>query len=317
MHHAVTRRRGTIPMAPAGANRVRFALHVLEVGAQFGSARVATVTNGFECLADDSEEFGRQIESGAVAHGGIHGPIDIEQSRGAFFGEGKPTGCHFVEHDPETPDVAACVEVEAARLLRRHVAGCADHHSRLRARLHTILVGRLRHGGKLCEPEVEDFHVPVATHHDVLGLDVTMHEAAEQMLILRFMVGLGVGGMWPNGVALVAECWPNTSRPTVAGVLGAGINVGIIGLSILGSLYPITPDSWLWIFITAAIPAVLGLIVITLLPESPKWLASRGQSNVPAPPLGALFRGDLLRPTLIGILLASVPLLAAGPGANG
>ena len=37
----------------------------------------------------------------------------------------------------------------------------------------------------------------------------------EQMLVLRFLVGLGVGGMWPNGVALVAECWPNTSRPTV------------------------------------------------------------------------------------------------------
>src|SRR5262245_33378159 len=30
-----------------------------------------------------------------------------------------------------------------------------------------------------------------------------------QMLVLRFLVGLGVGGMWPNGVALVAECWPN------------------------------------------------------------------------------------------------------------
>jgi MFS transporter, SHS family, sialic acid transporter len=48
----------------------------------------------------------------------------------------------------------------------------------------------------------------------------------EQMLLLRFLVGLGVGGMWPNGVALVAECWPNTSRPTVSGILGAGINVG-------------------------------------------------------------------------------------------
>ncbi|HVT29774.1 MAG TPA: MFS transporter, partial [Lacipirellulaceae bacterium] len=53
----------------------------------------------------------------------------------------------------------------------------------------------------------------------------------EQMLILRFLVGLGVGGVWPNGVALVAECWPDQSRPTVAGILGAGINVGIIALS--------------------------------------------------------------------------------------
>jgi MFS transporter, SHS family, sialic acid transporter len=58
--------------------------------------------------------------------------------------------------------------------------------------------------------------------------------SANQMLILRFLVGLGVGGMWPNGVALVAECWPSTSRPTVSGVLGAGINVGILALSMLG-----------------------------------------------------------------------------------
>ena len=85
----------------------------------------------------------------------------------------------------------------------------------------------------------------------------------EQMLVLRFLVGLGVGGMWPNGVALVAECWPNTSRPTVAGILGAGINVGILGLSQLGALYrEITPDSWRWIFALAAIPAVLGVIVL-------------------------------------------------------
>ena len=56
-------------------------------------------------------------------------------------------------------------------------------------------------------------------------------QTCEQMLVLRFLVGLGVGGMWPNGVALVAECWPNTSRPTVSGILGAGINVGIVCLS--------------------------------------------------------------------------------------
>ena len=69
-----------------------------------------------------------------------------------------------------------------------------------------------------------------------------------------FMVGLGVGGMWPNGVALVAECWPNTSRPTVSGILGAGINVGILCLSLLGVHFHITPDSWRWIFLLAAIP---------------------------------------------------------------
>jgi predicted MFS family arabinose efflux permease len=136
------------------------------------------------------------------------------------------------------------------------------------------------------------------------------------MLVLRFMVGLGVGGMWPNGVALVAECWPNATRPTVCGVLGAGINVGILALSQIGRYWPITPDSWRWIFGLAAVPATLGVVVLAALPESPKWLASRGLDKAPAPRLRLLFQGELLRPTLIGILLASVPLVGAWAGSK-
>ena len=136
----------------------------------------------------------------------------------------------------------------------------------------------------------------------------------EQMLVLRFMVGLGVGGMWPNGVALVAECWPNASRPTVSGILGAGINVGILLLSQVASFFPITPDSWRWIFGLAAFPAILGVIVLFVLPESPKWLASRGATKKSGVPLRLLFQGDLLLPTVIGILLASIPLVGAWAG---
>ncbi len=141
-------------------------------------------------------------------------------------------------------------------------------------------------------------------------------ESSEQMLVLRFLVGLGVGGMWPNGVALVAECWPDASRPTVAGVLGCGINVGIVCLALVVRLFPITPDSWRWIFAIAIIPAVVGLLVITLLPESPKWLASRGQEKRPAPPIWELFRRQWLYITAMGILLCSVPLIGAWAGSK-
>jgi MFS transporter, SHS family, sialic acid transporter len=140
--------------------------------------------------------------------------------------------------------------------------------------------------------------------------------SCEEMLLLRFLVGLGVGGMWPNGVALVAECWPNASRPTVSGILGAGINVGILGLSQLAQYRPISADDWRWIFGVAAIPMVLGVVVLIALPESPKWLASRGVDKRPAPPLRTLFQGELLRPTLLGILLASIPLVGAWAGSK-
>lgn len=140
--------------------------------------------------------------------------------------------------------------------------------------------------------------------------------APTQMLLLRFLVGLGVGGVWPNAVALVAECWPHAARPTVAGILGAAINVGILSLSILGQLHPITAESWRWIFGIAAIPAALGLLVLALLPESPKWLASRHRDKAPAPPVSELFRGALLWPTCLGIVLASIPLIGAWAGSK-
>jgi MFS family permease len=133
----------------------------------------------------------------------------------------------------------------------------------------------------------------------------------EQMLVLRFVVGLGAGGVWPNGVALVAECWPNASRPLVSGVTMAGLNVGILLLSQLARIWTIAPDSWRWIFKLAAVPAALGVLVLLALPESPKWLAARGAARQPPSPWRELFRPGLLRMTLTGILLSSVPMIGA------
>jgi MFS transporter, SHS family, sialic acid transporter len=144
-----------------------------------------------------------------------------------------------------------------------------------------------------------------------LGLFV---KSLEQMLVLRFIVGLGVGGVWPNGVALVSECWPNVSRPMVAGIMGAGINAGILILSQIARIWHITPESWRWLFGWSAVPAVLGLATLSLIPESPRWLASRNIAKTtaaPATPLRELFRPPLLRAMLVGIALGSIPMIGA------
>jgi MFS family permease len=157
-----------------------------------------------------------------------------------------------------------------------------------------------------------------------LGLFV---QNLEQMLVLRFIVGLGVGGVWPNGVALVSECWPNVSRPIVAGIMGAGLNMGILLLSQIARVWHITPDSWRWLFAWSAVPALLGVWVLWRVPESPRWLASRsrqreeGESEKGEPsalssqrlssPLRELFRRPLLRTMLIGIALGSIPMIGA------
>jgi SHS family sialic acid transporter-like MFS transporter len=136
-------------------------------------------------------------------------------------------------------------------------------------------------------------------------------QTQEQMLVLRFLVGLGVGGMWPNGMALVAECWPEGSRPVVSGVMSAGLNLGILLLSQLARLVPITPDSWRWLFLLGGLPAVLGIVVLWLLPESPAWLASRGELHGRSAGLRELFTPGMIRTTLVAMLVASIPLVAA------
>jgi len=136
-------------------------------------------------------------------------------------------------------------------------------------------------------------------------------QSLEQMLALRFLVGLGVGGMWPNGVALVSECWPNVSRPVVAGIVGAGLNAGILLLSQIARLWHITPESWRWLFGWSAVPGLLGVAALLFVPESPIWLASRNTIVKVSAPVRELLRPPLLRLTLLGIMLGSIPMIGA------
>jgi MFS family permease len=139
-----------------------------------------------------------------------------------------------------------------------------------------------------------------------------------QLLVVWFLACLGVGGVWPNGVALVAETWSGLSRPLVAGVMGTAANVGIFALATLATR-GVSPEDWRWVMLVDAAPVVLGLGVLAFVPESPRWLAARArgaEAGGPAAPLTEVFRPPHLRLTLVGILLATVPLIGGWGSAN-
>lgn len=131
----------------------------------------------------------------------------------------------------------------------------------------------------------------------------------EQLLVLWFLACTGVGGVWPNGVSLASEALPGVSRPWLAGLFGTSANLGLILLAILVYLEPITADSWRWVMLVSAAPAVLGLFMLCCLPESPAWLTSQGQgAGVTGTSRRAeIFRPPLLKLTILGILLGTVP----------
>ena len=132
----------------------------------------------------------------------------------------------------------------------------------------------------------------------------------EQFLILRFLASLGVGGMWPAGVALVSEAWPSASRPLVAGAMGTAANVGILLMALIGRQGGIQPDAWRWAMLVGATPLIVGLAVLAAVPESQRWLAERSAGKTATiAPLAEVFRSPLLSRTVIGILLGAVPLV--------
>lgn len=142
-----------------------------------------------------------------------------------------------------------------------------------------------------------------------------------QLLIVRFIVCMGVGGMWPNGVALMSEAWANVSRPLLAGVIGTAANIGIFFIASIGKyVREVTVDDWRWVMLLGGAPIVFGLLVPFFVPESPRWLIQKEgrESDSETSRVGTadIFKPGMLAVTLIGILLATVPLFGSWGSSN-
>jgi len=131
--------------------------------------------------------------------------------------------------------------------------------------------------------------------------------AAWQLGAFRFLAALGMGGEWSLGVALVMECWPEGKRPLMAGVIGAAANVGYALIGLVTWAIPVRPDSWRWVMLAGACPAVLALFITLMVPESQRWQASVQRSK--AQPLSVVFGPALWRTTLLAISFGAVALI--------
>lgn len=128
-----------------------------------------------------------------------------------------------------------------------------------------------------------------------------------QLGAIRAVSALGMGGQWALGVALVMECWPERWRPMLAGVMGAASNVGILLVAFVALGRPVTPQSWRWMLLVAALPALLVIFVVAFTPESERWRAAVKTST--KTPLREVFGPGLRSRTLLGIAFASVALI--------
>ena len=128
-----------------------------------------------------------------------------------------------------------------------------------------------------------------------------------QLGALRFVAALGMGGEWALGVALVMEVWPENKRPLLAGLIGAAANVGYALIAIIAIKFLITRDSWRWVMLVGAAPALLTFFIRIFVPESHRWQESVKKG--PSRPVREIFGPTLWKNTVLAICFASIALI--------
>jgi MFS transporter, AAHS family, 4-hydroxybenzoate transporter len=108
---------------------------------------------------------------------------------------------------------------------------------------------------------------------------ITVHVATfRELIILRFLTGLGLGGAMPNVVALASEFVPRRILPTVVTLLFVGMPLGGVTCGLLSAaMIP----KWGWqsvLYLGGTIPLVIAVLLIAGLPESIQFLAVRGEN---------------------------------------
>ena len=101
------------------------------------------------------------------------------------------------------------------------------------------------------------------------------------LLVLRFLTGAAVGGTLPVDYAMMAEFLPAKNRGRWLVLLEGFWAVGTLVVAIaawIASLYQLQ-DSWRYIFAVTAFPALIGIGLRFLVPESPLYLLKSGRSE--------------------------------------
>jgi len=94
----------------------------------------------------------------------------------------------------------------------------------------------------------------------------------------RVLLGFGMGMEFPVAQSMISEIMPARNRGRYIAYLEGFWPIGFI-LSGLLSLAVLSVASWRWVFILEGLPAIWVLVVRRRVPESPRWLASRGHAG--------------------------------------
>lgn len=205
---------------------------------------------------------------------------------------------HLMLHFGMTKDTAGLLQ--GLTLLSSAVGGVffgffADRYGRTRALMVSILIYSVASGA--------------------CGLS----QSVVQLGFFRLLLGLGMGGEWTAGAALVAESWRSEHRAKALAVMQANWPIGeglaalvaglLLGAGTLSFGFGFEIPAWRGIFLIGVLPALLVLWLRRGVEEPPIWKARQGDGKTPHKvPLRMLWQPGIRRNVVIASLTSSAAM---------
>jgi len=98
------------------------------------------------------------------------------------------------------------------------------------------------------------------------------------LFTLRFVQGIGLGGEVPIANTYVSEFAKSKGRGRFVLMQQLMFPIGLTTVGLVG-VFVVPLLGWQWLFVLGGLPVLLALPMIRVLPESPRWLASRGRDE--------------------------------------
>lgn len=121
-----------------------------------------------------------------------------------------------------------------------------------------------------------------------------LSQTIAQLAVFRVLLGVGMGGEWASGAALVSETWPAEHRGKALGFMQSAWAIGYGAAAIVTALVmPVW--GWRGVFFVGILPAFFTLWVRRRVEEPAIWREARhDRSGTPQAAFSDIFRGRML-----------------------
>ena len=136
-----------------------------------------------------------------------------------------------------------------------------------------------------------------------------------QLILLRFIAGIGLGGEWVIGAALISEFFPPEQRARATSAVQSGWPLGY-ALALGVNAYLVPTYGWQILFFSGILSLIAAVYIAIFVPESPAWLKaqinkSQGKESVSKAEVKAATWTDLLKGANLKTTLLAFGLCAS------